>query len=186
MRATCHALKAPMLFGTRPGNAALKPPESADPQVGTTQRKTHQPASTTPTIPPAPSMPETTPTKPQKQRKYYLKTEEKEGLKNLLNDEKVVEGLKQHHEENPKINLEQKIRAIVADPSGETLLTQKEAIALKKFMDDHKGFDSQTVDSTKTLLKKSAAKIVGQWAIMFTVSLAAMTASGAIAAAAAG
>ena len=63
------------------------------------------------------------------------------------------------------------------------MLTQKEAIALKKFMDDHKGFDSQTVDSTKTLLKKSAAKIGGQLAIMFSVSLTAMVASGAIAAA---
>lgn len=50
-------------------------------------------------------------------------------------------------------------------------------------MDDHKGFDSQTVDSTKTLLKKSAAKIGGQLAIMFSVSLTAMVASGAIAAA---
>ncbi|MEH0001995.1 MAG: hypothetical protein V6Z78_00245 [Holosporaceae bacterium] len=114
-------------LGAKPPN----PPESAEPQVGPSQHRAHKPAPMTSAIPTPPPMPETTPEKPQKQRKYYLKPEEKEGLKSLLNDEKVVEGLKQHHEENPKINLEQKIRAIVADPSGETLLTQKEAIALK-------------------------------------------------------
>ena len=108
------------LLAAGSGHTTLKLPESALPQVNTTQQKIHQPAPTASTIPPAPPMPETTPTKPQKQRRYYLKPEEKEGLKNLLNDEKVVEGLRQHHEENPKINLEQKIRAIVADPSGET------------------------------------------------------------------
>lgn len=127
----------------------------------------------------------TSPAKPasskaEKKTKHFLTKKDKSGLKELLEDEKVKESL--------DADLKKKIQTIVDDPSGETLLTQKEAIALQKFMEEHgvnDHFTQSVKQSTGTLLKKSAAKIGGQWAIMFSVSLTAMVASGAIAAAAA-
>lgn len=114
-----------------------------------------------------------------------LGLQDRKNLRELLEYPLVKDDLSQ--------TIQDKVRAIITPesgtkPTGKTDLTKEESEELKNFMIKYGAqghFTDAMQKSTQNLLKESAKKLGGQWAFMFTVSLAAMTASGAIAAAAA-
>lgn len=115
-----------------------------------------------------------------------LGLQDRKNLRELLDDSLVKDELSQ--------TIQDKVRAIINPQSGtkpteKPKLTKEESEELKDFMIKYGAqghFTDAVQKSTQNLLKENAKKLGGQWAFMFTVSLAAMTASGAIAAAAAG
>ena len=115
-----------------------------------------------------------------------LGLQDRKNLKELLEYPLVKNELSQ--------TIQDKVRAIITPESGtkpteKPKLTKEESEELKDFMIKYGAqghFTDAVQKSTQNLLTENAKKLGGQWAIMFTVSLAAMTASGAIAAAAAG
>lgn len=121
------------------------------------------------------------------EKEFYLSPEDKKNLQTLLDDQLVKDKL--------SLKIQDKIRTIIRpssdgkSPTGQIMLTKEEAFELRDFMTKHGAeghFTEEIKKSTQNLLKETAGKLGGQWVLMFTVSLAAMVASGAIAAAAAG
>ena len=158
---------------TSPEKLAATPPPS-DTAVKATKEQTKATNST-----------KTKSASPKEQHVPYLTPKDRKNLAALLDDPRVKNELSQ--------TIQDKVRAAITPesgtkPTGKIDLTKEESEELRDFMLKYgaEGYFTNAVQkSTQNLLKENAKKLGGQWAFMFTVSLAAMTASGAIAAAAA-